>query len=89
MTHGKGINFEREVVQIFRQAGYGALRSAASRSPYDVVIWKETGFNKKIAYVAFVQCKVHKIKSNKEVKKLTRLSEVGLMPQEAEEFKDN
>ena len=73
MTHGKGIDFEREVVQIFRKAGFGALRSAASKSPYDVVIWKETISNKKIAYitftkddVAFIQCKVHKIK--KEVK---------------------
>lgn len=62
----KGLLFEREVVKIFREAGFGALRSAASKSPYDVVIWKETGKNKKVAHVAFVQCKVKKTPKKKK-----------------------
>ena len=57
----KGLNFEREIVSIFKEHGYGALRSAASKSPFDVVIWKETLQNKKICFVAFIQCKVKKI----------------------------
>jgi Holliday junction resolvase len=54
----KGVRFEREVVNIFKKAGYTAVRTAGSHSPYDVIIWKDTGFNKKIANVAFIQCKV-------------------------------
>ena len=57
----RGVRLEREVIAIFKAAGYQALRTAGSHSPYDVVIWKETKENKKICFVAFVQCKVKKI----------------------------
>jgi len=65
----RGLNFEREIVQIFRKAGFGALRSAGSHSPFDVVIWKEAkGHNgtKRIAHVCFVQCKTKKPKKKNE-----------------------
>lgn len=54
----KGVRLEREVVAIFKEAGYIAQRTADSRSPYDVVLIKTTGKHKKICFVAFVQCKV-------------------------------
>lgn len=57
----KGLNFEREIVSIFKEKGYGAVRTAGSRSQFDVIIWKETPQNKKICFVVFVQCKVKKI----------------------------
>ena len=57
----KGVKLEREVVSIFKNAGWNAVRSAGSHSPYDVIIWKETNENKKICFVAFVQCKIKKI----------------------------
>lgn len=57
----KGVRFEREVIKIFKENGFGTLRTAGSHSPFDVVIWKETPENKKIAYVAFIQCKVKKL----------------------------
>ena len=55
----KGVRLEREVVDIFKEKGYIAQRTADSRSPFDVVLIKE-GKNKKICFVAFVQCKVKK-----------------------------
>ncbi len=60
-NYKKGVRLEREVVQIFKKAGFGAVRSAGSHSPFDVIIWKENKENKKICFVAFVQCKVKKI----------------------------
>ena len=62
-VYNKGVKLEREVIQIFKNAGFNALRSAGSHSPFDVVIWKETGLNKKICFVAFVQCKVKALKT--------------------------
>ena len=60
-NYKKGVRLEREVVQIFKEAGFQAVRTAGSHSPFDVIIWKETQENKKICFVAFVQCKVKKI----------------------------
>jgi Holliday junction resolvase len=59
--YNKGIRFEREVVAIFKAAGWDAIRSAGSHSPYDVILIKKTELNKKILFVAFVQCKVRAI----------------------------
>lgn len=56
----KGVRLEREIVKIFKEAGFGAVRTAGSHSPFDVIIWKETGENKKICFVAFIQAKVRK-----------------------------
>ncbi len=56
----RGVRLEREVVAIFKAAGYIAQRTADSRSPFDVVLIKESKINKKICFVAFVQCKVMK-----------------------------
>lgn len=60
-NYTKGVKLERDVVNLFRKNGYQAARTAGSHSPYDVIIWKETKINKKICFVAFVQCKVKKI----------------------------
>ena len=54
----KGVKLEREVVKIFKDAGWIAFRSAGSHSPFDVILTKETEKNKKLCFVAFVQCKV-------------------------------
>jgi len=60
-NYNKGVRLEREVISIFKKAGFGALRTAGSHSPFDVIIWKETEENKKICFVAFIQCKVKKV----------------------------
>ena len=66
MTHyQKGVRLEREVIQLFKENGYTAFRTAGSHSPFDVVLVKTTEENKKICFVAFVQCKVSKLRSNK------------------------
>lgn len=57
-NYAKGVRLEREVIAIFKQAGWTTIRSAGSHSPFDVILIKETGENKKICFVAFVQCKV-------------------------------
>ena len=61
-NYQKGVRLEREVVAIFKKAGWNAIRTAGSHSPYDVILIKETPENRKILFVAFVQCKVKKLK---------------------------
>ena len=56
----RGVRLEREVQAIFKAAGYKALRTAGSHSPWDVVLVKESPTLKKICFVAFVQCKTKK-----------------------------
>lgn len=58
----KGVRLEREVVKIFKENGYNAIRTAGSHSPFDVILTKTTNENEKICFVAFVQCKVKKLK---------------------------
>lgn len=58
----KGYKFENEVVNIFKKHGFEAVRTAGSHSPFDIVLVKYTPENKRIAYVAFVQCKIKKNK---------------------------
>lgn len=62
--YGKGSKYEREIMDIFRREGYEVLRSAGSHSPFDVVLIKYTPENKRIAFVAFVQCKIKKTLPN-------------------------
>lgn len=52
----RGVRLEREVVNIFKEHGYEAIRTAGSRSPFDVILIKKNEINK-ICFVAFVQCK--------------------------------
>ena len=54
----KGRRSEIEVTQLFEQAGYKVTRAAASKSPFDLICTKFTEENKKICFVAFVQCKI-------------------------------
>ena len=61
-NYTKGVKLERDVIKIFKENGYTAFRSAGSHSPFDVVLVKQTEENKKICFVAFVQCKVKKLK---------------------------
>ena len=56
----RGVRLEREVVDMFKEKGYMAIRTAGSRSPYDVVLIKRDKDLTKICFVAFVQCKTHK-----------------------------
>ena len=60
----KGVKLEREVVNIFKENGWIAQRTAGSHSPYDVILIKTTGKHKKIVFVAFLQCKVKLNASN-------------------------
>ena len=57
----RGVRLEREVQKIFRDAGYTAIRTAGSHSPWDVILVKEGKELKKICFVAFVQCKTKKL----------------------------
>ena len=59
-NYKRGVKLEREIQKIFRDAGYIAIRTAGSHSPWDVILVKETEGLKKICFVAFVQCKVKK-----------------------------
>lgn len=61
-NYERGVRLEREVVNLFKNAGYKAVRTAGSHSPFDVIIWKESKELKKICFVAFVQCKTEKMK---------------------------
>ena len=63
-NYQRGVRLEREVMNIFKAKGYIAQRTAGSHSPFDVVLVKENK-DKKICFVAFVQCKVKK-KSKKK-----------------------
>lgn len=47
-------------MKIFKEAGFIVMRTAGSHSPFDVVLVKESDQLKKIAHVAFVQCKTEK-----------------------------
>ena len=60
--YDRGVRLEREVVNIFKKAGYHAQRTAGSHSEFDVILWKYGESLKKICFVAFVQCKTKKIK---------------------------
>ena len=58
--YSRGVRFEREVMQIFKDAGYIVMRTAGSHSPFDVILVKKTDNMDRIAHVAFVQCKTKK-----------------------------
>jgi len=66
-NYTKGIKLEREVVNIFKKAGYQAQRTAGSHSEFDVVMWKKDRTVKKICFIVFVQCKTEReLKGGKE-----------------------
>ena len=59
----RGVRFEREVMEIFKEHGFEVIRTAGSHSPFDVILVKyedREGGVKRIAHVAFVQCKTEK-----------------------------
>ncbi len=60
-TAQKGRRYEIEVKEIFEQAGYVVTRAAASKGPFDLICTKFTEENKKICFVAFIQCKIKAI----------------------------
>ena len=62
-NYQRGVRLEREVVNIFKEHGFIAQRTAGSHSKYDVLVVKETKEDQKICFVFFVQCKVKKIKN--------------------------
>ena len=61
----RGVRFEREVMKIFEKEGFVVMRTAGSHSPFDVILVKETEDLKRIAHVAFVQCKTKLQQSHK------------------------
>jgi|TARA_Y100000310_G_scaffold157582_1_gene156989 Holliday junction resolvase len=56
----RGVRFEREIINLFKDNGFTAVRTAGSHSPYDVIVTKESEQSKKICFVFFVQCKIKK-----------------------------
>lgn len=57
----KGTEYEREVIKMFRDNGYevrDVMRTAKSHGTYDVIAVKRTEKNKKICFIALVQCKI-------------------------------
>ncbi len=62
-TAMKGKRYEHEVKAIFEEAGYTVTRAAASKGPFDLICTKFTEENRKICFVAFVQCKVRAVSS--------------------------
>lgn len=59
----KGTRFERELKQLLEKNGYSVMRGAGSKGSVfnekaDLVATKETGANKKRAYMIIIQCKV-------------------------------
>lgn len=63
-NYRKGIRLEREVVNIFKDKGWIAQRTAGSHSPFDVILIKTNKDTKRVCFVAFVQCKKKKVKKN-------------------------
>ena len=59
-NYQKGVRLEREIVKIFKENGYEAIRTAGSHSSFDVILIKKTKDYNKVCFVAFVQCKVKK-----------------------------
>lgn len=70
-TAHKGRRYEYEIQQMFEKEGYIVTRASGSHSPFDLICTKLTepppqfgaAGNKKISFVAFVQCKVKKLQS--------------------------
>lgn len=56
----RGIDYEHEVVKMFKVNGYTAQRTAGSHSEFDIIVWKKGDSVKKICFVCFVQCKTKK-----------------------------
>lgn len=66
----RGVRLEREVIHIFKEHGYEAVRTAGSHSPFDVILIKKNELNK-ICFVAFVQCKT--TRENMQEQELAKL----------------
>lgn len=75
-NYTKGVKLERDVIQIFKDAGFQAARTAGSHSPFDVILWKQTPENEKVCFVAFVQCKVSKLKGKAGIADPEQLSKL-------------
>lgn len=58
-----GVRFEREVMEIFEQAGFEEkARTAGSHGPWDVVMLKRTPQNEyEVRVLVLVQCKRRKL----------------------------
>lgn len=59
----RGINYEHEVVKMFKENGYTAQRTAGSHSEFDIIVWKKgLSVNKecRIHWICAIQCKTKK-----------------------------
>ena len=65
-NYERGVRYEREIMQLFRDAGYeirDVARTAGSHSWFDVVATKKTLHSRKVCYIAvLVQCKTEKLR---------------------------
>ena len=60
-NYTKGVQLEREFLNIMKANGWRGTRTAGSHSEYDVILWKDTNVNhKELRTTIFVQCKVKK-----------------------------
>ena len=61
-NYARGVRYEREVVNLFKDAGYVAQRTAGSHSWFDVVATKKTRLMKKVCHIVIlIQCKTVKL----------------------------
>jgi len=63
-NYEKGKRFEQKIAKEARESGLIAIRSAASKSPYDIII-----LNNEKRLIQFIQCKTGNISD----KKLTKI----------------
>jgi len=56
-SYHKGRDYEYEVKRMFEEAGYEVTRSASSHGIWDLTCVRLTLKNKKVCFVALVQCK--------------------------------
>ena len=59
----RGIDYEHEIVKMFKENGYTAQRTAGSHSEFDIIVWRKGIDVKKTCYIHFIcaiQCKTKK-----------------------------
>ncbi len=59
-NYNRGRNYEYEIVNLFKEAGYDAQRTAGSHGVFDIIVTKTDEENQRICYLVLIQCKIKK-----------------------------
>ena len=62
-TAAKGRRNEHKTIQLYEKLGYQAIRSAASKGLWDVIVWDSQG-------IVFIQCKTNGLPGKEEMEAL-------------------